>query len=280
LKGGRLSLSHEEIRPAVVLSGQAGEIVAQRAQPPEAPPALEIPSRTPRREIWFELSVVLLICVLRDLYTAIFYSGSSTGHDPNTLIHGQGYYIVRSLGIIALIFYMIRKSGDPLSRFGIDRPKPLDLLVGIGISIVVTIAYYSTWYTVYYLAQMGGYGGDHATSHHISSGIASGADGVVEYLFAAVGGLCNGAAEELVCRAYLITRLKDLFGSTASAVILSSFFFASYHIYQGSWSMINIFIIGLIYGLMFVSLRRVWPIVLAHGLQDFVAVTRLLSWHH
>jgi len=75
----------------------------------------------------------------------------------------------------------------------------------------------------------------------------------------------NGFAEELILRGYLIPRLETLTGSTAKSIVLSSVLFASYHIYQGPASSIQILIMGLIFGSFFAITRRICPLVLAHA---------------
>jgi membrane protease YdiL (CAAX protease family) len=76
----------------------------------------------------------------------------------------------------------------------------------------------------------------------------------------------NGFAEELVTRAYLISRLEVLLHSRASAVILAAACFTSYHIYAGFGTLLFMFLFGLTYGGMYLLLRRIWPLALGHML--------------
>jgi membrane protease YdiL (CAAX protease family) len=85
----------------------------------------------------------------------------------------------------------------------------------------------------------------------------------------------NGFAEELVMRGYLIVRLQRLFGSLTRAVILTSILFAAYHIYQGPRATVDVMLDGLIYGVAFCFLRRVWPVALAHALTNVLALGQL-----
>jgi membrane protease YdiL (CAAX protease family) len=73
-------------------------------------------------------------------------------------------------------------------------------------------------------------------------------------------------AEELVTRAYLITRLKALLGSRGEAVLVAALLFASYHAYQGLSGAVDALAFGLAYGVAFLALGRVWPLVVGHAL--------------
>ena len=75
-------------------------------------------------------------------------------------------------------------------------------------------------------------------------------------------------AEELVCRAYLITRLEVLLRSRLWAVLLSAGAFASYHAYQGVNGTTFAFLFGVSFGAIYLFLRRVWPLALGHAMYD------------
>ena len=83
-----------------------------------------------------------------------------------------------------------------------------------------------------------------------------------------IGCILNGLAEEIVMRGYFIERLEYLLGSTTNAIIISSIMFASYHIYQGSIGAFNIFIFGVIYGIIYCKYRKIWPLAVAHALHN------------
>jgi membrane protease YdiL (CAAX protease family) len=78
----------------------------------------------------------------------------------------------------------------------------------------------------------------------------------------------NGAAEEIVVSAYLITRLLQMDWSRERAVIASATLRGSYHLYQGYGGFAGNLIMGLIFGWWFQRTRRVVPLVVAHFLLD------------
>jgi len=86
--------------------------------------------------------------------------------------------------------------------------------------------------------------------------------------------LTAGVCEEAAFRGYLITRLR-IFGQTknwVTPVILASLAFGSGHAYQGIGGFILISIYGAMFALLFIRTKTLWPLVIAHFVQDFVAV--------
>ena len=73
-------------------------------------------------------------------------------------------------------------------------------------------------------------------------------------------------SEEVITRAYLITRLSQLFRSPRAAVFVAAIAFTVYHVYWGLLGTVYVFGIGLMFGVAFLLLRRIWPLVISHAL--------------
>jgi membrane protease YdiL (CAAX protease family) len=80
-------------------------------------------------------------------------------------------------------------------------------------------------------------------------------------------------SEEFVCRSYLITRLERLRRSSAQAVIISALLFASLHLYQGWAGVLQAAFMGVLYGCVFLLVRRIWPLALGHILFNIYLTT-------
>lgn len=79
--------------------------------------------------------------------------------------------------------------------------------------------------------------------------------------------------EELLVRGYLLYRLEAL-ANVYVAVVAQAVIFALAHLYQGWMGVINIFVLALVFGVVFVRCgRSLWPLIVAHGLIDTVALT-------
>jgi membrane protease YdiL (CAAX protease family) len=94
----------------------------------------------------------------------------------------------------------------------------------------------------------------------------------------------NGWAEEIIVVAYLITRLRQLNVNPMAAVLASSILRGVYHLYQGYGAGLGNIAMGLVFGFLWLRTRRLWPLIIAHGLIDAVAfvgyalVAEHLSW--
>ncbi len=87
-----------------------------------------------------------------------------------------------------------------------------------------------------------------------------------------------GAAllEEVIVLAYLLTRLRQMGFSPVAAVLASALLRGGYHLYQGWGGFAGNFLMGLLFGVLFLRWRRTWPFVVAHFLLDAGAAVGFL----
>ena len=95
----------------------------------------------------------------------------------------------------------------------------------------------------------------------------------VVWLFAAFG-------EEFFFRGFLMTAIAELLGGSRaawiSAVVIQAAVFGFLHAYQGPAHAIAIAVGGAVYGAAFLLAgRNLWPLVIAHGVNDTVGLTLL-----
>jgi membrane protease YdiL (CAAX protease family) len=87
--------------------------------------------------------------------------------------------------------------------------------------------------------------------------------------------------EELLFRGFLLGRLRRLFGDRrgagAAAAILQALAFAVGHAYQGATGLLVSGAIGLVFGLLALRLRSLWPLIVAHGLIDTIGLLALYA---
>jgi len=100
--------------------------------------------------------------------------------------------------------------------------------------------------------------------------------GGIGWLGLAIGFLGSAAAEEVVLRGYLLTRLARWTASGPMAVVITAAVFASYHVYQGIEALIPVFTSGLLFGAAALWLWNLWPLIVAHAATN-VLVT--LVWY-
>lgn len=95
------------------------------------------------------------------------------------------------------------------------------------------------------------------------------AKGLPIALIAAVS-LLNPLFEELFVCGYVISAVEKTNGLT-TAVNASVGIRMLYHMYQGP-AVLSVILLGLVFGLFYAKTRRLWPLVVAHGLFDFVSL--------
>lgn len=84
--------------------------------------------------------------------------------------------------------------------------------------------------------------------------------------------LLNPFFEELIVRAYLMSEVSDLTGSSTLAVAISVLVQFSYHLYYGWTEAISLSFMFLVFALYYALSRRALPIIIAHGLFDICAL--------
>lgn len=83
--------------------------------------------------------------------------------------------------------------------------------------------------------------------------------------------ILNPVFEEVFVCGYIITALKKS-RSLSFAVNVSVAVRLAYHLYQGALSVFNIIPLGIIYAYWYGRTGRLWPLVIAHGIFDFLAL--------
>lgn len=81
----------------------------------------------------------------------------------------------------------------------------------------------------------------------------------------------NAILEEVVMIGFLFTRLRGLRWQPWVILIVSAVIRGSYHLYQGFGGFVGNLLMGLIFGLIYLRVRRVGPLVVAHTLLDIAA---------
>jgi uncharacterized protein len=88
--------------------------------------------------------------------------------------------------------------------------------------------------------------------------------------------IVNGFFEELFVAGYLIQCVRSRFGVIA-AVNASVLVRLLYHLYQGPVSVVGIVPVGLVFAWAYVRTGRLWPLVIAHALLDFISLAQLVD---
>lgn len=210
--------------------------------------------------IWTELLVVLACTALPNAAQGLLYLGS---HSESTasFVSMALSHCFQSVGWIVPVMYFILRSPAGMGGFGI-----LDIRWGhdAGLALVLTALCLGTAFLFYAMWSAAGLP-TWTTTRDV------GPRNAYDWSIYLVMLLANSIAEELLVRSYLITRLELLLESTGLAVVVAAMIFAGYHFYQGLLGAHGALVFGLIMGIGYCKLRRIWPLVLAHTFYNIIA---------
>jgi len=223
------------------------------------------------RYLWIEVGVVVLVWVVPFIFNSeadIYGLRGRTTPVPFTYRALQS--LINSISEIALVLFILWRSGDIPARFGL-KPFRLgrDLIGGLIILVILRGMHHFYWWILHsYLTP------DHyMLMTHTGTGMANRSpSGSRDFALLITMCLASGYVQELVMRAYLITRFEELLESTGLAILLSTVLFVFYHGYQGYGPVIEVAIFGLIQAVIFCAFRRLTPIALAHALNNIIAI--------
>jgi membrane protease YdiL (CAAX protease family) len=219
-----------------------------------------------KRQRWFELFLVLLIAIGGSLLQSLYLLHFGPSAAPRISSARWLLGLVHEVAGLLLLGYVLSRRSLGFKDLGL-RWSLRD--VGVGLLVAgISYAAYIFGSMVVHFVQYAVYGS-------LSTG-PSGRDffahpGVAALPFA----FLNPFFEELIVRAYLMTEVLDLTGSSLLAVALSVAVQFSYHLYYGWAGAITLSFQFLTFALYYSRSRRALPIIVAHGFFDISALMRL-----
>ena len=191
-------------------------------------------------------------------------NASVTPDRPYLDLAYQLAHIVLPLVPVALAFYLLarvrRPDGAPYRVMGIQWSNaPKDTALGVLLAAIIGIPGLG----LYVIARALGY------NLNVSPGNLSAYWWTIPaYILLAA---MNGVLEETVMIGYLFTRWTQLAMSPWRVIVASALIRGAYHLYQGWGGGIGNFLMGLLFGWVYMRTRRVLPLVIAHTILDIVS---------
>ena len=179
-----------------------------------------------------------------------------------------------NLAPVALVFYLLARSGESPSSIGLDAKRPAsDLARGAALATII-----------------GGIGlGLYLAAFHLGVSLNVVPENLPRIWWRTpvliLDGLQNGVLEEILVIGYLLRRLDQLGWSPAGAIAFSAVLRGSYHLYQGFGGFLGNAAMGVAFGILYRRWGRVTPFIVAHALIDAVAFVGYatlhghVSWH-
>ena len=243
-----------------------GDYIDDSANDPEEPQAypsaIERFAGQPLEPARRRIILVDLVVVLIAYWLPAMVGASTLYAEPfepaGSMFLSELNQATNSLASIAILSFVIWKSGDGLSAFGIRKPRWfLDPLIGF-ITFLVLFEIYARMLS-------------HVYGFYDRSSPEEGLFFEPSWLdlgMLVVALLLNSVAEELAMRAYLMRRVAQLTRSWMLALVVPAFLFGAYHMYEG-WVHVCVTTgLGLVFGLIYWWTRRLWPVVICHTLYN------------
>ncbi|MEP7026414.1 MAG: CPBP family intramembrane glutamic endopeptidase [Actinomycetota bacterium] len=176
--------------------------------------------------------------------------------------------IAEGLAPVALVFYLLARSGEGPADLGADGREPgRDFARGAVIAAVI--------------------GGTGLGLYLIAFNIGINLTVVPESLPAlwwripvlVLNAAQNGILEEILVIGFLLRRLDQLGWTPWKAIVFSAVLRGSYHLYQGFGGFLGNAAMGLIFGYLYKRWGRVLPLIIAHTLIDTVAFVGYAALH-
>ncbi|MCW2945383.1 MAG: family intrarane metalloprotease [Actinoallomurus sp.] len=168
---------------------------------------------------------------------------------------------------VALVAYLLVRSGESLTTLGVDRRRPLqDTVRGAALAAVVGGAGLALYLAAYHAG---------ANLTVVPAQLPAVWWRIPVLVLAAAQ---NGVIEEILVVGYLLHRLSQLGWAPGRSLAVSALLRGSYHLYQGFGGFAGNVVMGLLFGRLYQRWGRTAPLIVAHTLIDtvtFVGYTML-----
>jgi len=211
------------------------------------------------REQMLELSIFLLLIVPSMVLSFFAVKQGGLG-----FLLTAWATIFRDLGLVALIFYFLRRNGEPVASIGWTGQKRWRE-IGLGVVLFLPFTLGAGLLERGLLAA-----GFSVPATPLPASLT--AKGIPELLLAALLVLVVTVSEEIISRGYLILRLRGVTGSTLESVLLAAFIFSLGHGYEGSAGVVTVGFMGLFFALVYLWRGTLVAPVVIHFLQDFTGI--------
>jgi membrane protease YdiL (CAAX protease family) len=244
---------------------------------PERPGDDLITDQRERRMVWIELVIVFAVTLglsglssLLSLVDALLQPVALSDQTVAINVPQADVSLIdmlkQLLGAVRLVAwgglgaYLLYRSGMRLAAVGLDRTRVGgDAAAGIGLAALIGVPGLG----LYLLA--------HALGMNLAVAPSTLDDTWWRPIVLTILAAGNAWAEEMIVVGYLISRLRHLGFRENTSLVTAAVVRGSYHLYQGFGGFIGNVIMGLVFGRVWQRTNRLWPLVIAHTLLDFVA---------
>ncbi|MFG1960331.1 CPBP family intramembrane glutamic endopeptidase [Nonomuraea sp. NPDC049028] len=176
--------------------------------------------------------------------------------------------IAISVAPVALVAYLLVRSGESMRTIGVDLREPRrDLVRGALLAAAIGgsgLAFYLVVYAI-------------GINLSVVAGQLPDVWWRIPVLLLAAAQ--NGVLEEVLVSGYLLHRLEQAGWAPWRSVVVAALLRGSYHLYQGFGGFVGNVVMGLVFGRLYQRWGRAMPLVVAHTLIDAVAFAGYAAQH-
>ncbi|MEV1238669.1 CPBP family intramembrane glutamic endopeptidase [Nonomuraea sp. NPDC050022] len=176
--------------------------------------------------------------------------------------------IAISVAPVALVAYLLVRSGESMRTIGVDLREPRrDLVRGALLAAAIGgsgLAFYLVVYAI-------------GINLSVVAGQLPDEWWRIPVLLLAAAQ--NGVLEEVLVSGYLLHRLEQAGWAPWRSVVVAALLRGSYHLYQGFGGFVGNVVMGLVFGRLYQRWGRAMPLVVAHTLIDAVAFAGYAALH-
>lgn len=176
--------------------------------------------------------------------------------------------IAEDLAPVALVLYLMARSGEPPSVIGLDTTEPgRDTMRGAVLAAVIGGAGLALYLAAFHLGM---------SLTVVPESLPAVWWRIPVLILSAAH---DGIVEEILVIGYLLRRLDQLGWTPWKAIVASAILRGCYHLYQGFGAFIGNAAMGVIFGILYRRWGRVTPLIIAHTLIDAVAFVGYAALH-
>ena len=231
---------------------------------------------SPQTEPLLVILVAFGLPMARSLWTFL----TATVHPVLSEEHLRQTLILEPL-LLTLLGTFLWLRGWSLRRLGLNQwlPTGREALEGFALFLVAQLIHYAAFLTLYLALQIVAmiFMGHAVTIAALTPGSTP---AFITRGFTLptvlVGSILNPIFEEVLVCGYIISALRDHRGLKV-AFVVSVAIRTTYHLYQGAYGAFSILVLGTLAAGWYARQRTLWPIIVAHGLFDFVGLIGYLG---
>jgi membrane protease YdiL (CAAX protease family) len=231
---------------------------------------------------WAEFVVVFLAafgyficaslwCLVADLRLSLPPGTHWRAASSAVFARGLVYTVACEAAVFLLLAAFLQVRGRAIPRLIGGRPRLRDLAAGLGLASIPTVFSLAVLAVAMIIEPQ--------LYARAGAGAARAAAPIANHWTLAIivlASIVNPIFEEVFVCGYVISALSPWTGrwkALGASVAIRSL----YHVYQGAYGCISVGLTGLLFGGWYVRYGRLWPLVIAHGLLDFLALAMLLG---